>query len=328
MINIYNGCLIGLAIGDALGAPVEFLSLHEIQSHYGEAGITTFEEWDGRKPGSYTDDTQMSLATALGCIRAHQMILSRRECSGTEEVYKQYLRWLASQEDPELLRYPGGTCLSALRSGDRGSIETPINDSKGCGGVMRTAPVGLAFPSHMAFREGADYAALTHGHPSGYLPGGFLAELTAHIVEGRALRDALELSIESLVRYADHSETLYGVERAMKLAFSFENPISAIPKLGEGWVGNETLSIAVYCSLKFAYDFRLGVLASINHSGDSDSTGAVTGAILGAVLGDSAIPKPWIMRLENSYHISQIAMDMYKTFQRGERLSSEKYLSD
>jgi ADP-ribosylglycohydrolase len=64
----YLGCLFGLAIGDALGAPVEFLTLSQIRKEYGEKGITDFQEFGRLKPGSYTDDTQMSLATAWGCI--------------------------------------------------------------------------------------------------------------------------------------------------------------------------------------------------------------------------------------------------------------------
>ena len=73
MISKYKGCLLGLAIGDALGAPVEFLRLQEIKKRYGKDGIADFHGWRGFKPGSYTDDTQMSLATAVGCLRAYQI---------------------------------------------------------------------------------------------------------------------------------------------------------------------------------------------------------------------------------------------------------------
>ena len=69
---MYLGCLFGLAIGDALGAPVEFLRLPQIKALYGEKGIADFDSWSGFKLGFYTDDTQMSLATARGCIKAYQ----------------------------------------------------------------------------------------------------------------------------------------------------------------------------------------------------------------------------------------------------------------
>jgi ADP-ribosylglycohydrolase len=72
MIRKYQGCLLGLTIGDALGAPAEFLSLPEIKKKCGRDGITDFHAWRSFQPGSYTDDTQMSLATAVGCLRAYQ----------------------------------------------------------------------------------------------------------------------------------------------------------------------------------------------------------------------------------------------------------------
>jgi len=147
LIRKYQGCLLGLAIGDALGAPVEFLSLPEIKKRYGKDGITDFHAWRGFKPGSYTDDTQMSLATAVGCIRTYQEWRERGISDSVSVVYHRYLDWLESQNDPEQRRGPGRTCLSALQSGKMGTMEERINESKGCGGVMRTAPAGLAFPS-------------------------------------------------------------------------------------------------------------------------------------------------------------------------------------
>jgi len=162
MISKYQGCLLGLAIGDALGAPVEFLTLSEIKRQYGEHGITDFTQWGRFKPGSYTDDTQMSLSTAIGCIRSYQRWKSRGTCNPASVVYRRYLEWLESQKDPDRRRAPGTTCLTALGSGKMGSIEERINNSKGCGGVMRTAPVGLAFPPGSAFQEGAAYAAVNH----------------------------------------------------------------------------------------------------------------------------------------------------------------------
>jgi len=151
LIRKYQGCLLGLAIGDVLGAPAEFLSLPKIKKRYGKEGITDFHEWRGFKPGSYTDDTQMSLTTAIGCLRAYQRWRERGIYDSVSVIYRCYLDWLESQNDPEQRRGPGRTCLSALQSGKMGTIEDKINDSKGCGRVMRTAPVGLAFPSDRAF---------------------------------------------------------------------------------------------------------------------------------------------------------------------------------
>jgi ADP-ribosylglycohydrolase len=133
----YVGCLIGLAVGDALGAPVEFLSLSDIKRRYGEDGISDFSEWSGFDPGSYTDDTQLSLATAVGCIRAQQKFRGGGISQAAYIVYHRYLDWLKTQNDPAQRRAPGNTCLTALRSGKMGTINERINDSKGCGGGKR-----------------------------------------------------------------------------------------------------------------------------------------------------------------------------------------------
>ena len=123
LISKYQGCLLGLTIGDALGAPVEFLRLQEIKKRYGKDGLADFHEWRGFKPGSYTDDTQMSLATAVGCIRASQRWRDRGICHSASVVHRRYLDWLESQNDPDQRRGPGSTCLSALQSGKMGTIE-------------------------------------------------------------------------------------------------------------------------------------------------------------------------------------------------------------
>ena len=325
MLDKYRGCLFGLAIGDALGAPVEFLSLNAIKKIYGENGIPDFDEWRGFKPGSYTDDTQMSLATAIGCIGAYQRWKDRGICRSASVVYKRYLEWLETQSDPEQRRGPGKTCLSALQSGKMGTIYEKINNSKGCGGVMRTAPAGLAFPSDKAFREGAEYAAITHGHPSGYLTAGFLSEMIAHIIEGKTLEESLDLSLTTLVKHKEHEETLKVIERARELFMSQKPVEESIQTLGEGWVGEETLAISIYCSLKFPGNWERGTLAAVNHSGDSDSTGSITGAILGTLLGVKSIPDKWVNSVEDSQKIQKVADDMFCIFKNGEELSFEEY---
>ena len=321
MLNKYKGCMLGLAVGDALGAPVEFLSLNAIRTEYGRAGITDFDSWGEFKPGSYTDDTQMSLATAVGCIRARQQYKQRGVFEAAAVVYKQYLEWLSSQDDPANWRVPGNTCISALESGKMGTIERPINDSKGCGGVMRTAPVGLAFEIDQSFRLGAEFAAITHGHPSGYLPAGFLAEVVSHICGGKTLREAVDKSKKTLVEYEGYEETLKSIDLALRLAGGSGSVDDAIAQIGQGWVGEEALGIALFCSLRFSLYFKEGVIAAVNHSGDSDSTGSITGAILGTLLGVESIPKQWIQQLENSSLISEIAEDLYR-IRREEHQSS------
>ena len=325
MLEKFKGCLLGLAIGDALGAPVEFLSLEKIKEKYGEKGIQRFDVWDGFKAGSYTDDTQLSLATAKGCIHAHFTLMRGGESRSQEFMYKSYQEWLEGLKDPFLVRHPGYTCMTVLQAGERGSIENPINDSTEVSGLLRTASVGLSFPPGMAFREGADYAALTHGHPSAYFAAGFLSEIIAQIIEGKSLQDSVELSIEQLTAFDKHRDLLLCLERALEL-FINQTPVEeSIPQLGEGVTAAEVLAIGVFCSLKHVFDFPEGVLSAVNHSGTSTSSGLVTGAILGTLIGYEAIPEAWCTDLENAKDIIEVAVDMHKVFKKRERISFEKY---
>ncbi len=325
MLNRFKGCLLGLAIGDALGAPVEFLELDKIKEKYGEKGIIDFDAWNGFKPGAYTDDTQLSLATAKACISAHLNLLREGESHSLDFMHKRYMNWLESLEDPQQVRHPGYTCMHVLQSGEIGSAENPINTSTEATGLLRTAPVGLAFPPGMAFREGKDYAALTHGHHSAYYAAGFLSEVIAQIVEGKSLQDSLELAIEQLVDFDNHQDLLKSIETALEL-FIDQNPLEeSIPKLSKGTSAAEVLSMGIFCALKNVFDFPVAVGAAVNQSGNSTSTGLVTGAILGTLLGYEAIPENWITALENSHEIIELAEDMFKVFKQGERISFEKY---
>lgn len=347
----FAGCLLGGAVGDALGAPIEFMSLSQIVARFGPAGLEDYTPAFGR-PGAITDDTQMMLFTAEGLLDAAP---AGGHADVTAAVYRGYLRWLTTQDGaaqcrerggedgaaervgllsvPELhsRRAPGNTCLSALRSGKMGTVAEPINSSKGCGGVMRVAPVGLFARSERdsgedggedsdcaAFRIGCDLAAVTHGHASGYLSGGALALLLSRILVGDSLEAALRRVGRELTRHPGHEECSDALSRALDL---WRGDLPLVPETAErisgdrsgggGWVGEEALAIAVFCSLAAGRDFPRGVLLAVNHSGDSDSTGAITGNILGALLGRDAIPAGWLEHLELREVIEGMAERLY-----------------
>jgi ADP-ribosylglycohydrolase len=299
----YLGCMYGLAIGDAIGYPVEFRPLPDIQRRYGPSGITTLPNG-----GFYSDDTQMSLATADGLIEAKKGGLP------TQLVYREYLKWFDTQKDPSQRRAPGGTCLSALASRSMGTIDNKLNDSKGCGGVMRTAPAGLACAPAAAFQYGVEFAAITHSHPSGYLSAGFLSQLISHLSLGENLKGSISKCRETLVQYKGQEEVLGKVEQACDLAAQKTSIDMAIHSIGGGWVGEEALGIALFCALRFQTDWKAGTLASVNHSGDSDSTGSIAGAILGTLLGINAMPPTWVQRVENSQLIGTKAVQLYECY--------------
>jgi ADP-ribosylglycohydrolase len=291
----YLGCIYGIAIGDALGFPVE--------SEVG-GSLTITNLLDKR----YSDDTQMSLATANGLITA------KAGETPVVAVYHEYLKWLEDQKDPARRRAPNGTCLAALGTGTMGSLDTGINNSKDSGGVMRTAPVGLACAPKTAFKYGVDFAAITHSHPLGYLPAGYLAELISHLSQGMDLTDAVEACRETLMEQPGHEDVLRKVSQACDCAFSEIGTRLAISEIGGGWVGEEALAISLFCALRFRDDWKTGTLAAVNHGGDSDTTGSITGAILGTLLGVDAIPSAWVERIENTELLGSTAERLHAAF--------------
>lgn len=333
-----HGCLIGGAIGDALGWPVEFLDIDEIKQRYGTRGITDLVE---TKYGivEITDDTQMTIFTAEGILRAENRGRQKGIVDITSVVYRSYLRWLHTQgihnsveEDGWLVkktelyhrRAPGNTCLSALESGKMGSIYEPINDSKGCGGVMRSAPFGLFYKKEKAFELGCEAGAITHGHPSGYLSSGALSYIVACIMEGMDLHESIRRVLKVLKEKAYHEECTELLVKAVKYAEGEISPNKAIKELGEGWVGEEALAISVYCALKYQDDFKEALITAVNHDGDSDSTGAITGNILGAYLGVASIPEDWIKKVELRETLEELGNDLHKRFEDSPKWN-EKY---
>jgi ADP-ribosyl-[dinitrogen reductase] hydrolase len=338
-----RGSLLAGAVGDALGAPVEFLRLEEIRARLGPAGVTGFLPAYGRDGGAITDDTQMTLFTADGVIRALVRFTHKGIAHPPSVVRRSYWRWLTTQGEPwpanalafgtddgwligvdglRARRAPGNTCLSALRGGQEGSIEHPLNDSKGCGGVMRVAPAGFICardPLGLA----AECAALTHGHPSGYLAAGFLGLLLARLLQEAPLGEALDDASEELRGHDGHEEALHAVTAARGLATRGVPSAERVESLGAGWVADEALAIAVYCALAVP-DVRAGLLLAVNHSGDSDSTGAITGNILGAIHGERAIPADLLEPLELREVIASVADDLADAF-HGEGAGGERW---
>lgn len=313
--EFFRGCLIGGAIGDALGYPVEFLKREEIIERYGKEGITDLIM---RKKGKaeISDDTQMTLFTAEGIILIEKSKILPLSLEAKKIMYQSYLRWLYTQgfsiENSEIInagflvkhkdlhdvRIPGFTCISALSSGKLGTIERPINNSKGCGGVIRVAPCGLVYSKDIAFEIAMNSAALTHGHPSGYLSAGAFAYLISLIIEGYEIERGLINTIYKLKNYKGSEETLKTLIKAYKLFNKDTDDFDAITKIGRGFTGEEALAISVYCALKYKDNFKKALIVAVNHDGDSDSTGAITGNILGAYLGIEKIPEEWINKVE------------------------------
>jgi len=345
----FRGCLIGGAAGDALGYAVEFMRIDQIRRKYGDNGIISYKLKDG--VAEISDDTQMTLFTANGLLIRTTRGMLRGIAAGAEGYcWRCYEAWLVTQnadyetwkngvkdinhEFPWLIRIPGlhkrrapgNTVLGALHNGNSGTIDKPINDSKGCGGVMRVAPIGLYFEGNDAIDEivmfGADNAALTHGHDLGYIPAAALVYLINRIIYSKTFKTLEEIAKDCIQKinllFADKphiGEFNAIMNKAIELAKADRFDVDAITEIGEGWVAEEALAIALYCSLKYNDNFEKAIIASVNHSGDSDSTGSITGNIIGAIHGYKNIPERFINNLELKDLILEVADDLFRDCQ-------------
>lgn len=349
-----RGCLMAGAAGDALGYEVEFTSRRAILSRFGEQGIVEFA-LDGNGKALISDDTQMTLFTANGLL----MGLTRGYMRGTGDrpekyVDKAYLDWYYTQTgrkceiltndwhctwlrdlpDMAQLRAPGNTCLSACESLFR--HEDVRNNSKGCGGIMRVAPMALLDAGYASRNKnrysieelaeaGGEIAECTHKHPLGFLPASLLTVLLYKVIPmpAKQVRENIErivaetsdiLDVIYMGEYASDKRYLKELtEKAVRLAHSDISDTDAIRQLGEGWTGDEAWAIALYSAVRHIDSVEDAIVASVNHDGDSDSTGSICGSIMGAIYGYEHIKQRNIFcpdgrRLEDTLELSEIIL--------------------
>lgn len=352
-----RGSLMAGAAGDALGYPVEFMSRNAILARYGDKGITRFKlDSDGK--ALVSDDTQMTLFTANGML----MGLTRgymRGIGGDPKDYVDgaYIDWYYTQtvnkvserdnlhytwlrDLPELAhrRAPGITCLNACES--LLAHRDVENNSKGCGGIMRVAPMGLFDAS---FKEsggsgfyyktvylaeaGAHIARVTHLHPLGYLPAALMTLLLSRIVPltpdevKESIIDIINDGLDVMMNmygndYAKYKEYLRTLTlKAVNLAHSNISDIQAIMQLGEGWTAEEAWAISLYCVIRHIDNMKEAIIAAVNHDGDSDSTGSITGNIMGAIYGYEAIKRerlfcPYGKKFEDTIELHNIILSI------------------
>lgn len=350
-----RGSLMAGAAGDAIGYPVEFMSRNAILARYGDKGITEFKlDSDGK--ALVSDDTQMTLFTANGML----MGLTRgymRGIGGDPKDYVDgaYIDWYYTQtvnkkserddfhytwlrDLPELAhrRAPGITCLNACES--LLAHRDVENNSKGCGGIMRVAPMGLFDAS---FKEsggsgfyyktvylaeaGAHIARVTHLHPLGYLPAALMTLLLSRIVPltpdevKESIIDIINGGLDVMMNmygndYAKYKEYLRTLTlKAVNLAHSNISDIQAIMQLGEGWTAEEAWAISLYCVIRHIDNMKEAIIAAVNHDGDSDSTGSITGNIMGAIYGYEAIKRerlfcPYGKKFEDTIELHNIIL--------------------
>lgn len=334
-----RGSLLGGAVGDALGYPVEF---HDAGgSHISEYVLDKTTE-----KALISDDTQMTLFTACGllwgysrsCMRGisadmwHYIAIAYDDWLKTQypdyRKKKPTVSWIRNIPELNARRAPGITCLSALQA-EVGSIQKPANNSKGCGGVMRIAPIALYGAANKHWDQAhnaticAEAAAITHGHPLGWLSAAALGNILYDIMENfsldYAVQDTILLLQSQFAGCPDVDTMVLLLKKAVQLAsisgctssYNLMAEYNITGQLGEGWVGEEALAVGLFCALACAgSDFDQCVRNAIWHKGDSDSTASIAGQIFGAYFGETAIGQKWLTHLELREVITEIAEDL------------------
>ncbi|MEV2199807.1 ADP-ribosylglycohydrolase family protein [Streptomyces fradiae] len=335
-----RGCLLGGAVGDALGAAVARLPVEAIREAHGAAGLTDLAPAYGRR-GAVTYATQLSLFTVDGLIRAQV----RRDTGAWHpptDLHRAYLRWAATQRDwgpderrkdngwlaaQEWLyarRDPARACLTGLAGEVPGTPAEPRNPaSRDAGALVRSAPFGLlvGWEPHLVCQLAVECAAQTHGHPVAYLAAGAFAVVVHGVARGRDIETAVRTAGAELAARPGHEPVAGALERAAAAVREGAPSADRIASLGDtdGESAEDALAIAVYCAL-VGEDIRHGLRLAVNHDGPSEVTGALTGALLGALHGETALPPAWLAELEGRATLLELADDFAMEMTQGPAL--------
>ena len=317
-----RGAMIGCAAGDALGYPVKVLSEAAIVERYGLRGITAYD-LDENGTARITADTQLMLLSANGILFAHTRGALRGIMAPVYQYFDAfYMDWyrLQTEKQPRRARCgwinaypalsakraPSPTSMRVFSSDKFGSMDKPVNDSKGSGCLLRAVPIGLSYSDDPAYilDLAANTAALTHGNEVAWVASGVLALIISLIIHQElSIAEAVNETLKALdksfpdSRKAVH-ELLSSIWSARPLATSASSELDAIHALGEGWVANEALAIGILCALRYENDIAGAMTFAANHGGNSSTTAAIAGMLVGARIGFNAIPDRFVDRLE------------------------------
>jgi ADP-ribosylglycohydrolase len=299
-LNKAKGVMFGLAIGDALGAPTEFLKLDQIRATYGKPGIR-----DLPVQALFTDDTQMSVAIAEALVRAGDEDVE----SIMKAVRDEFIKW--SHLPETYTKAPGNTCLKGVANMERGLhwTRSGITHSKGCGSAMRVAPIGYLYQhAPEKLREVAHATGIcTHGHPAADAACIGAAYLVKLALDGMAP----EKMIDALLSFTNGiSKEWDAAIKKVPECLGWEEEEKALSYLGEGWVGEEAVALALYCYLRHPDSYEKVVIRGANTNGDSDSIACIAGSISAAYLGIDAIPPDWVRRIEKSVYLEDLAQHL------------------
>lgn len=333
----YRGCLLGMAVGDAMGYTVDSRSWPEIQEDYGPNGLLGYDLVNGyAEISSYT---QLAAFTCNGLLFG----LTRGQMTGRMAPYIKYIdlsqkEWAISQRS---WGRPGQTycwllrrkemchrhcmdtrMLETLSREKTGSPEDPVNNYNTPASLTSAIGVGLFFHRDRADRTeidrlGAEAVALTHGSPTAFLSGAMLTRIISRVLSHphaplkRILKEAVDAVRDEFGHQYSQAYDLGNLVRyAVAWAESDMNPAEVMERL-HCENAAQVLAGAIYACLASRGDFDTAMIIAVNHSGRSAAVGAIVGAILGARLGEEALPEFYIECLEPAEVLRELADDLY-----------------
>lgn len=296
-----RGYLFGTACADALGHPVEHLTLKQIKEKYGEKGILELPP-----NSSWTDDTQLMLVLARGLLHGAELELSEL----MDKIAEELILWLG---EPDL--GAGATTKGAalsLKDGIHWS-ESGLN-SKTCGSLMRVGILGFIFSNdpEKLIKTASLSGRITHNHPTAdaaSIAGAYAVKLA---LDGIAPEDMFLPLLKVTEGISD--EFTEALKHSYELAHSNLSDEEALQKLGQGWYADETFALAYFCILRYPDNYKKAVQTGVNITGDSDSVGSVAGGILGARLGIEAVPVSWVESLKEKEIIEEMVEPLIEKY--------------
>ena len=335
--SAYRGCLLGMAVGDAMGYTVDNKSWQEIREDYGPNGLLGYDLVNGY--ADVTSYTQLAAFTCNGLLFG----LTRGQLSGKMAPYIKYIEmssreWAASQRSwgrPNrcycwLLRRPDlcrrhcmdTRMLDTLSREQPCTLESPSNNFSDPAGLTTAIGVGLFFHrDRMDWREmsrlGAESVALTHGSPTAFLSGAVLTNII-RVLLGRPtapLKKVFLAAAEAVKEQFGHQYSqAFDIATLIRHAITYSEThgvraVEVMERLGCDNAA-QVLAGAIYTCLVCGEDFDRAMIVAVNHSGRSAAVGALAGAILGARMGERELPEFYVESLEIAPVLRELADDM------------------
>ncbi|WP_055490413.1 ADP-ribosylglycohydrolase family protein [Streptomyces sp. TP-A0356] len=333
-----RGTLLGAAVGDALGAPLDGLTLEEIREAHGHEGLRDLAFGHGRR-GAITHLTQLTLFSVDGLVRAQV----RRDTGAWHpptDLHRAYLRWAATQRDwgpderrkddgwlarEEWLyarRSPARACLLGFGDDIMGTLDAPKNPGeRGPEAAARSAPFGLlvGWDPQLVLQLAIECAAQSHGHPTAYLSAGAYAVIVHALARGESLDGAVQRALALLAPRPGQQPVADALQHALGAMRQGMPTPERIEELAGAGTAEGVLAVAVYCAL-VGEDVRHGLCLAVNHGGPSGTAGALAGGLLGALYGETALPPAWLAELEGRSTLLVLADDFAMEMTQGAAL--------